>query len=943
VPAGAVVLEISTGHSEHAATVTHLDLLAGLVYIVVVVVSSQSSSANRLYRAGSGRNDETPSGVLERIATVNGLAALVTLPLLYFASRSTSVTVLADHRVQRYSWLPLWVIALFCLAAICGTVAWWRHRPTVKEPGLVYERAVVTWVVGPVLVFFGVCQLPGALGGFTGFDDSQYLAAPNLIFSDHFFPWRDIYFIHGLLGDVFDGELGQFVFQHSRWGTQASFGLLIFPLCVLVQYAMVAYFARRQPIFPALFVLMIVFHVLPYGVDRFWPLPVLLIALDCFLKRKGRRWAFLLAALLVVEAILTPETGLLALGVLVVVPAFDLAHYRRGAGLGRMFPMTVRLALCGLALTAAWCCFLAWHHSLTAFVEYYRIFATGHASLIVPLQAPMTQLVPYRIWIAAPIVALWLTLWRVTLKLRRRSPWATRDWALLAAALWIALYYQKGIARADLGHFEEVFVVSIPAFVLLGLEALEAADASIARLLFARSQRGEPTLLVHPVALAVCILVVVASAVPVTSFEDIPGRMHVAVPAEPPAEMPRLGYTAATNSVPIGQIEDVQRILATYVPPHGVVFDFTNSFGIYNYLLDYLPGTRFYSVSQAIPEFVQQMLISDLKKSKPRVVIFDDLTFGLPGWDGIINAVRHYDVSAYLLAHYRPVVDSNGTLIMLRDNIPVRPLPGHLVGQTLTSNLYFTDNQCGWGFVPDFLAVPADVKTSLDSSTRLSSAASRNETVSGWAANATATHPAEEVVGVEDGRIVAEARPSAPRPDVASVMKQPNLLYSGYSLDVPAKPGEAFGVYVLGNHRTAQELTLPSSAGGHAHESTASVIRGSGGRLYDVVPGAVGSVDTVTSQTTRSLRRPGSADWASYPWMELTIPASTKTAQVAISDEPDQPLHEITFSTLPGAVRHVFLQVASCPQWYGYGGTRSLYLSVSGARMTPSVSLIRPS
>src|SRR5207302_144912 len=93
------------------------------------------------------------------------------------------------------------------------------------------------------------------------------------------------------------------------------------------------------------------------------------------------------------------------------------------------------------------------------------------------------------------------------------------------------------------------------------------------------------------------------------------------------------------------------------------VFDFSNDPGLYYYLLGRGPRTKYYHVSMAIPEAAQDDLIAELRSNRPKLVVFTDDRYGLPGWDGIPNMVRHYDVSQYILDNYRPLVSIRGQVL----------------------------------------------------------------------------------------------------------------------------------------------------------------------------------------------------------------------------------------------------------------------------------------
>ena len=86
----------------------------------------------------------------------------------------------------------------------------------------------------------------------------------------------------------------------------------------------------------------------------------------------------------------------------------------------------------------------------------------------------------------------------------------------------------------------------------------------------------------------------------------------------------------------------------------------------------------------------QRLLIDELKTAQPPVVIYDAISIGRPGWDGIANNVRHYEVSEYVLRGWTPVLRTHGVLVMARNDLAAsRPVPV-LSTPPQTTDLYFS-------------------------------------------------------------------------------------------------------------------------------------------------------------------------------------------------------------------------------------------------------------
>ena len=388
------------------------------------------------------------------------------------------------------------------------------------------------------------------------------------------------------------------------------------------------------------------------------------------------------------------------------------------------------------------------------------------------------------------------------------------------------------------------------------------------------------------------------------------------------------------------QIVDLQKVLDVYAPGDQSVFDFANQPGVLYYLLGRRPGTRFYHVSMAIPASAQSALIDDLRQSRPPVVVFTDTSFGLPMWDGIVNPIRHYEVSQYLLDHYVPFVDVQGQLLMIRDDLALHrpPLPV-LAEAPRTANLYFAGPMCDWGDIPNFLDPPspaarrATVAISLVSTTT-------NEVIRGWAVDARSGAPVSEVVVVAGGRVVASAVPNIDRPDVAAARNRPDALRSGFHLLLPGGKAQTPAVYAIAADGSAS--LLPRVKGTAPSAAVTSFITPDG-HQHQVVQGAAdGFVDGVALSPNRyAIQFPVHLHLSAYEWLVIDAGRPFGTNTFTIADRfPSNPAHLISFKTLPRAGEEVAVRVGSCLAWHGY---RADDLSITAARpMVPTQALLLP-
>jgi hypothetical protein len=210
---------------------------------------------------------------------------------------------------------------------------------------------------------------------------------------------------------------------------------------------------------------------------------------------------------------------------------------------------------------------------------------------------------------------------------------------------------------------------------------------------------------------SLAIFVVVAIQAPVSAVSILDGLpAHYVVTVDAPAPKPyvqggpSLGY-ASPGALPPGMVTNLERIFTAEAGPHGSVFDLSDAPGIVDFLLKRNPASRFYDISLAITPAAQRLVIADIAKSKPRVILFSGVS-GLSTWDFIANEVRQYLVSEYVLSHYIPLVSTSGELVLIANDVTPAPLP-KLIGHPAIHQLYFSQGACALGYIPDFLTSPA--------------------------------------------------------------------------------------------------------------------------------------------------------------------------------------------------------------------------------------------
>jgi hypothetical protein len=934
VPAGLVGLGVSCSLNEaHVSSVTYL---IGFGYIACVVVVAGVASFARPRGAHSQLSRAKPRAWRENLHKVNSWMSLIAVPMLYFMSQATGVRIQSTDHLDHHPWLPLGAAVVLTLAAVGARVWWERSLPLDPEKGKALETRVLTWIVGPIWIFLIIGVLPGALGGFGAFDDAQFLAGPQMVLHQGLFPWRDIYLLHGLIEDFASGVIGLSVFGNTRWGGNAGLYMFVGPLQWIMLYFFAAFFARRNRWILILLVLVASTGLLVLSADRFTFLPIYLLVLYRVIIKPSWGSCALFTGVMFVGAILTPEMALFVVCSYVVMAVFELTTHRPGSRYHDTFCRTVRCLALGATLSAFWFLFLALIGAISGFLNYYLDFSSNHAlwgaypvSWVLHVQTRVT----FEFW--API-ALWLiaVAWALA-KLRRQRVWAPRDWILLAAASYTVVYVPKVLARTDPDHVFEVFTVAMPLLILLVIDAASWLDGlvrvSLHRLRF------------FALPFNICCLgvvaLVVAGATPTTAASVLkyaPGRLRGVSPVPAPTQVPRLGYVVP-GAVDTDQIEGLALLLRRYAGPTASVLDYANEPGIVNYLLDRSPGTRFFPIAVTQTLRAQHGAISDLERSRPPVVIFTSTSFGLTSYDGIPQSVRTYLVSQYVFHNYRPLVDFDGQLLLLRDDLfaTAPPLPA-LTGTVTTSNLNFVTQACRFGDIPNFLSLPSGFASAPRLQARVTPV---SEIAEGWALPASGSSKAM-VLATRGSQIVAAAMTSSERPDVAKALGDPNALFSGFDISIPPGLGPVT-LWAVGAGGIVSPLQVGSSA--EPEMSYPRQPKGQitlGGRTYQVRTNpAAGEVDIVQrlSAGTFHVAFPPGANLSNYFWLTIHAKGSLGKSSFVIKDSLLSPsTHALTFSTLPGSPASESIMAGSCIQWYGYDAASGLDVQVGGAASTMS-------
>ena len=737
-------------------------------------------------------------------------------------------------------------------------------------------------------------------------------------------------FIHGLLHDVFTPLIGFAVFEDTRWGGVAGSLMIVFPAYWLGQYFLSVYLFGRNVLFLLGTQLAVVLGLIRDVHIRFALMPFALLLLAAVLRKPTWPRTGALALVLAAQAVISPETTIVIPACLAVLGLYELSSYDRSLRFRLNFPRTLQTMAAGALVLGLFCGVLAVLGTLDDFLFFYRTFASEHT---LTGGIPLAWLDDrFRFAAISPVLLVILAFWFFATAWRtRRSP-RVDDWVMAAVAITVALYYPKFLARAD-SHVYQAFAVATPLLAYAIYRVFGLLEDQVARRIAA------------PVRYSITIaaLVVVATGSPVSVLDTaqaIPGRMSAEAHLEP---VPDLGYLSprATNLT----IEsDLTQIFDAYLEPRDSVFDFSNNPMLFHYLLDRKPTTRYFHVSMAIRQNTQADLVKQLERRKPKLIVYvSNLFLGLPAWDAISNPVRHYDVSEYILDHYRPLLSSHDYVLMARNGLDVKPSAEltTLAEAPTTKQLYFKALPCDWGYAPNFLSTGPEARESAEAVGLASRPAHGVVMATGWATDLEATRPALEVVAAIGSFVVGHTTPSSERPDIAGGLQNQRFLRSGFTMVLPGSVQlEAVRFYALTRSGTAREL-IYGPASGLAPTTRIPRRIAFRERNFRVIPGGIHgwAEATVAEKRTLEVELPQAASPRDYDWLEIRTRTEFLNDTIGVTDTRGDSKRTISFKTLDRGQKSVRVQVGACSQWQGL--RKPLYIEsvrgqeISGIRLIP--------
>ena len=521
------------------------------------------------------------------------------------------------------NWFPYW-LGIPATALAIGVVVWLlRHRS--RGTWVSIGRWSLTCLTIPALLWVLVGALSPALGPIDVFHEGEGLVGARLLL-DGQVPWRDFLSTHGLLTDSLVALPGLALLEDSRWGAATGELIWVTPVYWIFWFAFMAYLLRRNNWLLGLWCAPTIvgsslastpwisplFVVTSETYLRTLLYPLILLAMAWVVRSPVSRRIAMLAGLLVLQVVLTPETAYLVPGVFLTLLVYDLTR-SSGALAPRRFQTVLLLVIWSVVACAVLAIGLALSGSLGGFVDYFDVFAVGHE---------LTGGRPFR-WggsvfaagaFGVPLVLLcctWYGLGRAT----KRRPLEVDDFVVMPAFLFGLLHYTKFLSRVDVQHAVQSAVVVLPLLWYALVRLLDRADGAWHR----RARRGSTARVSSIALVGVALLLLVPAHV--DTVAETSTRDRTVVASEPLDE--RLGYSspitdnllAVSPDQFVSTTDDVEQVVDALAPGTRQVFDFTNSPALFGFALRYQQPTRYYHVSMAIPLEAQLDLIDDLEAS----------------------------------------------------------------------------------------------------------------------------------------------------------------------------------------------------------------------------------------------------------------------------------------------------------------------------------------
>ncbi len=785
-----------------------------------------------------------------------------------------------------HSVMPPWFSVVLPVAAglLAAGYAFWHARCSDAQARRTARLRLYEGVAVVALMYLIYFRVVVGYGGADFYHEGEHLV-PAALMRQGAFPWRDFLIIHGIFLDGLKTRIGEWLFGgETRWAGQMMHDFM-FPLYLSAFY----WFFRLAfggNVLLALVGTLMVAALQPYTDMRAVLYPLCLVLLYGTIAYGTWVWCALFGAVTAFQIALAPEFAFFGVagGVTIALRDGIEAWHTRA---WRAFRRTLRTAAATIVMTTVVAVYLAFHHALVPFIDLIMTVADGHRYVG---GIPKQHFDYVNFYANYPLICgVGVLLGALALVRNRQTipPWY---FATIALAIYIILYYPKYLGRAD-GHLFQVVALATPLLVMASLAAALTAESVLAAA-FGVLRTWLPCRGVVMAGIAALLIVLPfppalprsAAAELMQAANTLPPRTVVAAPFAP---APRTGFMPI-DAPSSAAIDEFRVFFDRHLGATDTVFDMTNASALYHFHLGLKPASRYFHVSLAVRERSQLDVIRDLAAARPKLVVFDGLNFGLPWWDGVHNSVRHYLVSYYLLAHYRPTAVVAGSLILARNEALGLPT---LDGKATED---FTES-CRWGHHPYFARFATVREAFRTADMDIARRVPRRWRIdlSGWAGLAEGKLSRRRLYVTLDDRVIAEGATGLARPAVAKVLKAEHLAFSGFRivLDLAEEATDArVRVFAeLEDGSVGEVLTGAQSR--ERSGTTPAAIRLADGRALRVTPGIVGGLfESKTVGTIVTLRVAPTAAQAPLFALQFDVVGRNPRARFEIVDAATQEL-----------------------------------------------------
>ena len=296
---------------------------------------------------------------------------------------------------------------------------------------------------------------------------------------------------------------------------------------------------------------------------------------------------------------------------------------RTGSSLAQAFQRTIWLAIAIAVSAVASSIYMASRGALGDVVYVTVNLVVGHTlDGAIPSQRRAGRGDPearFDFIALAPVAALLVSFAYAAVRLRLRRPFLLADWPMAAAALFLLFYYTKFLARMDLPHAYQPFMVAIPLMVYIIYRAVTARSVWIRARLPKQLQAG---LRHFRVGIAVLIFFVdLFLGAAAHAVSGTPAGYRPTVAAQP--AFARVGYAADFDGL---AFEDLRQIVDAYLGPHDRLLDITDEPALFYYFLGRDPSSRWYAPNGIVDTAeLQRICYPRSAETPPKLIVFDDI------------------------------------------------------------------------------------------------------------------------------------------------------------------------------------------------------------------------------------------------------------------------------------------------------------------------------